>query len=97
MGDRSIFNFKLVSFCADAKAALFCEFRRRNMTQTKATPSKTLAEESEQAIKFLTTISDQLKQQRRHFDDAVVTHCVRLINDYVDEQCKALKAAGKAS
>lgn len=56
------------------------------MTQTKATIPNTLAEESEQAIHFLTRISDVLKHQRRHFDDAVVTHCIRLINDYVEEK-----------
>lgn len=56
------------------------------MVQTKATIPKTLAAESEQAINFLTLISDVLKHQRRHFDDAVVTHCIRLINDYVDEK-----------
>jgi hypothetical protein len=54
------------------------------MVQTKATIP--LASESEQAIQFLTLISDMLKQQRRHFDDAVVSHCIRLINDYVDEK-----------
>ncbi len=54
--------------------------------QTKMTPPKTLAQDSEQAIAFLTAISESLKLQRRHFDDAVVTHCVRLINDYVEEK-----------
>ena len=42
--------------------------------------------DSEQAVGFLNAISDQLKQQRRHFDDAVVTHCIRLIKDYVEEK-----------
>lgn len=56
------------------------------MIQTKAASSTNLVAESEQAIHFLTAISDQLKQQRRHFDDAVVTHCIRLINDYVEEK-----------
>jgi hypothetical protein len=56
------------------------------MVQTKTTMPKTLAVESEQAIKFLTVISDTVKHQRRHFDDAVVTHCIRLIHDYVDER-----------
>ncbi len=64
------------------------------MIQTKATVPKTLAEESDQAIHFLTTISDALKQQRRHFDDAVVTHCIRLINDYVDEKDKLMPSDG---
>lgn len=56
------------------------------MIQAKSTVHKALAAESEQAINFLTTISDLLKQQRRHFDDAVVTHCIRLISDYVEEK-----------
>jgi hypothetical protein len=56
------------------------------MVPTKATIPKTLAAESEQTIRFLTVISDMLKHQRRHFDDAVVTHCIRLIHDYVDER-----------
>jgi hypothetical protein len=42
------------------------------MIQTKTNTSKSLAAESEQTIQFLTKISDLLKQQRRHFDDAVV-------------------------
>lgn len=58
------------------------------MVQTKATMPKTLAVESEQAIQFLTVLSDALKHQRRHFDDAVVTHCIRLIHDYRDERTK---------
>jgi hypothetical protein len=58
------------------------------MSQTKATIPKTLAAEAEHTINFLTIISDMLKHQRRHFDDAVVTHCIRLINDYVDEKNK---------
>lgn len=58
------------------------------MTQMKAAVSKSLAVESVQAIHFLTTISDVLKLQRRHFDDAVVTHCIRLINDFVEEKNK---------
>jgi hypothetical protein len=33
----------------------------------------------------LKKISEMLKNQRRHFDDSVVTHCMRLICDYVDE------------
>lgn len=56
------------------------------MIQTKPNAPKSLAAESEQAIQFLIKISDLLKQQRRHFDDAVVTHCIRLINDYVEDK-----------
>ncbi len=65
------------------------------MTQSKMVAAKTLASESEQAINFLTKISDLLKHQRRHFDDAVVTHCIRLINDYVEEKNRAASASGK--
>jgi hypothetical protein len=57
--------------------------------QTKMKSPKPLPLESEQAIAFLTKISESLKQQRRHFDDAVVTHCIRLINDYVGESIPA--------
>ena len=53
--------------------------------QTKMKSLKPLSLESEQAIAFLLKISESLKQQRRHFDDAVVTHCIRLIDDYVEE------------
>lgn len=53
--------------------------------QTKMQFTKSLTQESEQAIDFLKKISELLKSQRRHFDDAVVTHCIRLISDYVDE------------
>jgi hypothetical protein len=53
--------------------------------QTKLNQPKDLTPESEAAIAFLTKVSEALKQQRRHFDDAVVTHCIRLVNDYAEE------------
>ena len=53
--------------------------------QTKIKSSTPLPLESEQAKALLTKISESLTQQRRHFDDAVVTHCIRLIDDYVEE------------
>jgi hypothetical protein len=53
--------------------------------QTKMQLAKSLTLESEQTVNFLKKISELLKSQRRHFDDAVVTHCIRLINDYVEE------------
>ena len=56
------------------------------MIQTKTNVSKSLAAESQQAIQFLTKISDMLKQRRRHFDGAVVTHCIRLIKDYIEDK-----------
>ena len=65
------------------------------MIQTGVLTPRTLAEESEQAIRFLTNISEVLKQQRRHFDDAVVTHCIRLINDYVDEKGNGIASEGR--
>ena len=54
--------------------------------QTKMKLSTPLPLESEQVKAFLTKISQSLKQQRRHFDDAVVTHCIRLIEDYFEEK-----------
>lgn len=56
--------------------------------QTKMQLTKSLTLESEQAIDFLKKISELLKNQRRHFDDAVVTHCIRLISDYVEESTR---------
>lgn len=56
--------------------------------QTKVNIPRSLAFESEQAIGFLMRISELLKHQRRHFDDAVVTHCIRLVQDYVDENVR---------
>ena len=53
-------------------------------------PPQSLALEAQQAIDFLTKISESLKHQRRHFDDAVVTHCIRLANDYVEENSHEL-------
>jgi hypothetical protein len=53
--------------------------------QTKMQPSKSLTQESEQATEFLKKIIESLKSQRRHFDDAVVIHCIRLIYDFVEE------------
>jgi hypothetical protein len=36
-----------------------------------------------QAIELLTHLGEALKRQQRHFDEAVVTHCVQLIHEYV--------------
>jgi hypothetical protein len=65
------------------------------MIQTKTNSPKAMTAESEHAIHFLTKISDLLKQQRRHFDDAVVTHCIRLIHDYVEEKNRENAADNK--
>lgn len=59
---------------------------QRNMMQKKSTPIKPFLRESKQTIDFLNHISELLKHQRRHFDDAVVTHCLRLIADYVQDK-----------
>jgi hypothetical protein len=56
--------------------------------QTKVNIPRSLALESEQAIVFLMRISELLKHQRRHFDDAVVTHCIRLVQDYVEDNVR---------
>jgi hypothetical protein len=60
----------------------------RNAMQTKVNIPRSLALESEQAIGFLMRISELLKHQRRHFDDAVVTHCIRLVQDYVEDNVR---------
>lgn len=54
------------------------------MIQPNTHSSKILVEESERAINVLTKISNLLKQKRRYFDEAVATHCIRLINDHMD-------------
>jgi hypothetical protein len=56
--------------------------------QTKVKIPLSMTRESEQAIGFLMRISELLKHQRRHFDDAVVTHCIRLVQDYVEDNAK---------
>jgi len=53
---------------------------------TKFSSPRTLSVESHQAIVLLEKISEILKLQHRHFDDAVVTHCIRLIHDYVQDK-----------
>ena len=55
---------------------------------TKFSSPRTLSVESQQAIVLLEKISEILKLQHRHFDDAVVTHCIRLIHDYVQDMLK---------
>jgi hypothetical protein len=82
--EQFVFPTKLAPRQADSKPPRSCEFRRTPMVQTKASISRQMAVESEQAIQFLTDVSNLLKHQRRHFDDAVVTHCIRLIHEYRD-------------
>ena len=38
--------------------------------------------DSARAVELLIHLSGLLKRQQRHFDEAVVAHCVQLINDY---------------
>ncbi len=83
LGKRA-FRTKLGSYYASFQPVFTFEFQRRNQMPKKTGLPKTPPSESEHAIKFLTEISEALKQGHRHFDDAVVTHCIRLINDYVD-------------
>jgi hypothetical protein len=84
--EQSHFRTKLALRQVDSKPTRSCAVRRTPMVQTKASIPKIMAEESEHAIQFLAAISNALKHQRRHFDDAVVTHCIRLIHEYVDEK-----------
>jgi len=59
---------------------------------TKMNIPKSMAAESQQSIEYLERISELLKHQRRHFDDAVVTHCIRLIQDYVEDNMREVSA-----
>lgn len=52
------------------------------MPRKSSTPQP-LGPEPMQAIALLTHLGGALKRQRRHFDEAVVTHCVQLIQEYV--------------
>lgn len=56
--------------------------------QMKMNMPKSLTAEARQMIAYLEKISELLKQQRRHFDDAVVVHCIRLIHDYVEDNLR---------
>jgi hypothetical protein len=69
-------------------SVIYAPSNSRNAMQTKVNIPRSLAFESEQAIGFLMRISELLKHQRRHFDDAVVTHCIRLVQDYVEENIR---------
>jgi len=54
----------------------------------KTNPPQTVSKEPEHVIEFLSRVSEILKHQRRHFDDAVVIHCIRLIQDYAADDLK---------
>ena len=71
---------------------LSCDFQRRNVMPTKTNVPQSMAAESQQSIEYLERISELLKHQRRHFDDAVVTHCIRLIQDYVEDNMREVSA-----
>jgi len=47
----------------------------------RALSTDALSQQSEQAIAVLRRLSATLKLQHRHFDDAVILHCISLIKD----------------
>lgn len=51
----------------------------------KVNPPRSIAAESDQTIVYLERISELLKHQRRHFDDAVVMHCIHLVREYLQD------------
>jgi hypothetical protein len=53
--------------------------------QSKTQLAKPKLLDTEQVIDFLKGISELLKNQHRHFDDAVVSHCIRLVSDYKED------------
>jgi hypothetical protein len=69
-------------------SALYAKSNSRNAMQTKVNIPISMAHESEQVIGFLMRISELLKHQRRHFDDAVVTHCIRLVQDFAEDNAR---------
>jgi len=62
---------------------------------TKVNVPKPMTTEAELAIAYLERISELLKHQRRHFDDAVVIHCIRLVQDYVEDNLREVNADAK--
>lgn len=46
--------------------------------------SKSKAPESQLVVEFFGRVSERLRSQNRHFDDAVANHCIRLILEYAD-------------
>jgi hypothetical protein len=62
---------------------------------TKVNDPKPMTAEAELAIAYLERISELLKHQRRHFDDAVVVHCIRLVQDYVEDNLHEVNADAK--
>jgi ubiquinone/menaquinone biosynthesis C-methylase UbiE len=63
----------------------------------KARAPKPLTKESQQAVEFLSRVSEQLKLQHRHFDDAVVSRSIRLAREYAEACIREAAAAGPAS
>lgn len=51
---------------------------------------KSLATESQQVIDFFGSVSERLRSQNRHFDDAVVNHCIRLISEHAEHTLREL-------
>ena len=58
---------------------------------------KSLATESQQVIEFFGSVSEHLRSQNRHFDDAVVNHCIRLIAEYADHTIREAANVGSRS
>ena len=45
---------------------------------------KSSASEAQQVVEFFSRVSERLKSQNRHFDDAVANHCIRLICEHAN-------------
>jgi len=54
----------------------------------KVRASKPLSKESQQAVEYLSRVSELLKLLHRHFDDAVVTHSIRLAREYAETRIR---------
>jgi hypothetical protein len=54
----------------------------------KVRVSKPLSKESQQAVEYLSRVSELLKLQHRHFDDAVVSHSIRLAREYAEARIR---------
>lgn len=61
----------------------------------KVRVSKPLSKESQQATEYLSRVSDLLKLQHRHFDDAVVSHSIRLAREYAEARIRDAMAGNQ--
>ena len=48
--------------------------------------------EAARAIALLTQLGGLLKREQRHFDEAVVTHCLQLIHDFQEGRMQQYSA-----